>query len=188
MATQKPRSTRKGGGGKLFRSETVTVRLDPKLRYLSELAARKHRRTVSSYVEWAVEESLQRVNLRDESGDGLQDYNRAVSIGAMADSLWDVDEADRLAKLAMQFPELLTHEEQLVWKLVKENGALWTGSYDKFSNEWAWHVRPESLVYARLREHWATFNSVARGEADRSTLPKWVKTKPNPKIDDELPF
>lgn len=188
MATQKPRSTRKGGGGKLFRSETVTVRLDPKLRYLTELAARKHRRTVSSYVEWAVEESLQRVNLRDESGDSDKDYRRAVSIGAMADSLWDVDEADRLAKLAMQFPELLTHEEQLVWKLVKENGALWTGSYGEFSDEWTWHVEHHNLNFPLLRQHWVTFISVARGEADRSTLPKWVKTKPNPKIDDELPF
>ena len=45
---------RKGGGGKLSRSETVTVRLDPKLRYLAELAARLHRRTLSSYVEWAI--------------------------------------------------------------------------------------------------------------------------------------
>ena len=39
---------RKAGGGKLSRSETVTVRLDPKLRYLAELAARIHRRTLSS--------------------------------------------------------------------------------------------------------------------------------------------
>ena len=33
---------RKKGGGKLTRSEIVTVRLDPKLRYLSELAAYLH--------------------------------------------------------------------------------------------------------------------------------------------------
>ena len=45
---------RKGGGGKLSRSETVTVRLDPRLRYLAELAARLHRRTLSSYVEWEI--------------------------------------------------------------------------------------------------------------------------------------
>lgn len=32
---------RRGGGSKLIRSETVTVRLDPKLRYLASLAARK---------------------------------------------------------------------------------------------------------------------------------------------------
>ncbi len=187
MATQKPESTRKGGGGKLARSETVTVRLDPKLRYLAELASRKHRRTVSSYVEWAVEESLQRVNLRDESVDSRDGYHRAVSLGEVADSLWDVDEADRLAKLAMQFPELLTHEEQVLWKLVRENGLLWKGRYEKNNDEWTWRVEPDSLIYARLREHWATFNSVAKGEADKSILPTWAKTKPEPEID-EPPF
>ena len=49
MATENPESKRKGGGGKLARSETVTVRLDPKLRYLAELAARIQRRSVSSF-------------------------------------------------------------------------------------------------------------------------------------------
>ena len=43
--------TAKGGGAKLSRSETVTVRLDPKLRYLAELGARSQRRTVSSFIE-----------------------------------------------------------------------------------------------------------------------------------------
>ena len=45
---------RKSGGGKLSRSETVTVRLDPKLRYLAELAARIHRRTCLLYTSRCV--------------------------------------------------------------------------------------------------------------------------------------
>ncbi len=184
MATENPESKRKGGGGKLSRSETVTVRLDPKLRYLAELAARKHRRTVSSYVEWAVEKSLDGVYLRDESGDSRDDFQRGISIGAMADSLWDVDEADRMAKLAMQFPELLTHEEQVLWKLVRENGLLWKGHYDKTSDEWTWHPELGNLIYEKLREHWATFLAVAKGEADKSSLPTWVKQNPDP----EIPF
>ena len=62
------------GGSKLARSETVTVRLDPKLRYLAELAARKQRRSLSSYIEWAVEDSLSRVPLRE-------DMNSRTSLG-----------------------------------------------------------------------------------------------------------
>src|SRR6516165_4850387 len=56
---------RKGGGAKLVRSETVTVRLDPKLRYLGEIAARKQRRTVSSFIEWAIEDVLRRVSIEE---------------------------------------------------------------------------------------------------------------------------
>src|SRR4051794_21564371 len=51
------------GGAKLNRSETVTVRLDPKLNYLCELAARAQRRTKSSFIEWAVADSLRNVIL-----------------------------------------------------------------------------------------------------------------------------
>lgn len=105
------------GGGKLARSETVTVRLDPKLRYLAELAARIHRRTLSSYVEWSIETSLGS-NLLTTDPNG-------PSIREESEYLWDVDEADRFAKLALRYPHLLTHEEQVVWKFIRETFTLW---------------------------------------------------------------
>jgi predicted transcriptional regulator len=153
------------GRGK--RSETVTVRLDPKLRYLAELAAAKHRRTLSSFIEWAIEDSLHRVKLREGTG-----YNNdeGTTISEEAESLWDVDDADRFAKLAFKYPELLTHEEQKRWKLIRENGLLWRGDYAA-NNKWKWKVREEGLILERLREHWDLFSAVARGETSPSVLP-----------------
>lgn len=177
---------RKGGGSKLSRSETVTVRLDPKLRYLAELAARKQRRTLSSFIEWAVEDSLSRVLVEE----GLN----GASIADQAENLWDVDEADRFAKLALRYPYLLTHDEQVVWKLVCENGTLWRGRYAGPNNEWTWKVTEEALIFGRLREHWNQFIAVARGQADKSGLPTWVKRKEIPAksgfddLDDDIPF
>jgi len=63
---EKAAKGRGGGGGKLNRSETVTIRLDPKLRYLTELAARQQRRTLSSFIEWAIDSALKDVVLREE--------------------------------------------------------------------------------------------------------------------------
>src|ERR1700737_1533196 len=104
---------RRSGGGKLSRSETVTVRLDPKLRYLANLAARRQRRTLSSFIEWAVQESLPHVII---SGGG---YNVApTTVAEVGNELWDVDDADRFAKLALRFPDTLTHDEQILWKLI----------------------------------------------------------------------
>ena len=111
---------RKIGGGKLSRSETVTVRLDPKLRYLAELAARLQRRTLSSYIEWAIEGSLDNNVLKADPSDG-----RGPSIRDEAEALWDVDEADRFAKLALSYPHLLTHDEQVLWKFIRESYPLW---------------------------------------------------------------
>ena len=179
---------RRGGGGKLSRSETVTVRLDPKLRYLAELAARLHRRTLSSYIEWSIKKTLDAEELRNE--DGIR-----TTIGTEAEDLWDVDEADRFAKLALGYPHLLTHEEQVRWKLVRECGYLWRGKYGPPpEREWRWQVTEKSLCFDRLRDNWELFCAVANGDRPASELPGWEDpSRPPPKAsndfdDSEIPF
>lgn len=180
---------RRGGGAKLARSETVTVRLDPKLRYLAELAALKHRRTLSSFIEWAVEESLKTMTI-DEGDDEAR--VPSSTLAEHARYLWDVEDADRFAKLALRFPELLTHEEQKRWKLIRENGFLWRGDFKNSDNEWRWNVYESSLLYERLRKYWDTFCAVARGEQSADKLPTWVRTNPAPPGSDgpdpDIPF
>jgi hypothetical protein len=167
---EKMAKRRGAGGGKLNRSETVTIRLDPKLRYLTELAARKQRRTVSSFIEWAIESALDRIILReDAAGD--------ETLGGQSERLWDVDEPDRFAKLGRSYPELLTHDEQVLWKLIREC-------------EFLWHVMEMDsyLNFEELREHWDALKRVASGEADKSILPTMTKRKPAPLQDGDIPF
>src|SRR2546429_5741595 len=132
----------RGGGGKLNRSETVTIRLDPKLRYLTELAARKQRRTVSSFIEWAIESALDRIILR-ESYDNYHGGTVEETLGDQSETLWDIDDADRLAKLGLHYPELLTHDEQILWKLIRECGWLWKGKHDQ-EGYWKWQCKGDS--------------------------------------------
>lgn len=162
---------RKKGGGKLSRSETVTVRLDPKLRYMAELASRKQRRTLSSFIEWAIEEILETLPMEVPLGD-----RGAVALADEASYLWDVDDADRLAKLALRYPDLLTHEEQVLWKLIRENGFLWRGHFDDVG-EWTWSLDETSLLFENLRSHWPAFCSVAEGAAGPQVLPIWQKVR-----------
>jgi predicted transcriptional regulator len=164
------------------KSEVVTVRLDPKLKYLAELAARRLRRTLSSYIEWAIEDSLSHVHLQGNASEF------PVTVADQGSTLWDVDEPDRFAKLALNFPDLLDHEEQRIWKLVQENGLLWRGSHAGPREEWKWQVREEKLIWDRLREHWETFRDVARGEKPLSALPKWEKYLEKFDRDDDIPF
>jgi hypothetical protein len=167
---EKTAKNRGGGGGKLNRSETVTIRLDPKLRYLTELAARKQRRTVSSFIEWAIEDALDKIVLKEAK------YNEdprvfEITLGKRAEKLWDVDEADRVAKLGLNYPELLTHNEQVLWKLIRECDFLW----------WFHEMEDDpQLDFQKLREHWDAFKQVASGEADKSILPKWTERKSTP--------
>ena len=176
-------SSRKPKAGESKRkSEVVTVRLDPKLKYLAELAARRQRRTLSSFIEWAIEDSLSRVHpAYIDQGEATPTFAENASL------LWDVDEPDRFAKLALNYPDLLDHEEQRIWKLVSECGLLWRGHYGGPQKEWQWEVTAGSLNWERLREHWETFRKVARGEEQSSAVPTWQKQKPGP-ADDDIPF
>jgi hypothetical protein len=188
MSSEMTNGKPKGGGGRLTRSETVTVRLDPKLRYLAELAALKHRRTLSSFIEWAIEDTLHRVKLRE--GGGYND-DSATTVADDAEALWDVDDADRFAKLALRYSELLTHEEQKRWKLIRENGFLWRGRFGS-NGKWEWTIKEQSLILSRLRESWESFCAVARGDAQASVLPTWADTKLSDQkpgdFDDDIPF
>ena len=158
IAANKRNRTR-GGGSKLTRTETVTVRFDPKLRYLGELASRIQHRTLSSYIEFAVADSLTRqVIWQGEEYPGAP--HTEVKISDVADSLWDVFVPDRFGKLAVRFPHLLNHIEQIIWKFVRENSFFWK------TNE-----RGRTLDFVELRAHWDALNKVARGEADKSILP-----------------
>ena len=179
------------------KSEVVTVRLDPRLKYLAEIAARKQRRTLSGYIEWAVEQSLKQVLLHE--GDGYNGNDNITVADAQNNIvLWDVDEAERVTKLAFHFPELLSYEEQLIWRLVRDCGYVWKGSYKNPDNEWMWTIDESKIVWDRLRDHWDTFKQVADGRLTKDSLPKWNKTnnasvpskgwEPPPDIDDEIPF
>jgi hypothetical protein len=172
------------------RTETISVRLDPQLRYLAELAARKQRRTLSSFVEWAIDDSLNRVVI-DEGYDRDIGQAYSVDLRSVADQLWDVEEADRFAKLASRYSPMLNHIEQIIWKLVRENGYFWRGNYNQY-DKWVWEVSERDLAFDRLRNYWGILNAVARGELDKAKLPQWAEKRPTakddkPMDDEEIP-
>lgn len=127
------------------RSETVTVRLDQRLRYLAELAARKQRRTLSSFIEWAIEDSLSRIE--------LVHGEEKATLADLAWPLWDVDEVERFTRLAIRYPELLTHSEQVLWKAIREHGGFWEGRRGP-SGKWVWQTDENSLLVEKLKEYW----------------------------------
>ena len=94
--------------------------------------------------------------------------------------MWDVDDADRFAKLALRYPHLLSHEEQVRWKLIRESGCLWRGKYGPPpAPEWQWKVIEDLFCFDRLRDKWELFCAVANGDKPASDLPTWSKTDPD---------
>ena len=202
MTGVNPESKRKVGGGKLARSETVTVRLDPKLRYLAELAARKQRRTVSSFIEWAVEQSFKAVDIYVGNG---YDGDESIAIADEATKLWDVDESERFVKLAIYHKDLLNHEEQILWKVLLDSELLNIAKSrigSQLSIHWKWDIL-DDCVFPVLRQKWdglqeAVANDMAPQwiEATRAAIkkgtifPQVVVKKVEPEADrsDDIPF
>jgi hypothetical protein len=172
------------------------------LNYLSALAARAQRRTKSSFIEWAVETALNAVSVPGTSQWGTEGLQ---SIDDLANQLWDVDEPDRLVALAFHAPILMTHEEQVLWKLIREHGYLWRGRWLSISGDdeetWTWEVQQDRLIMDRVRKYFEIFKTAARGEADGPVpVPSWTRTRkvgPKPDnssssfaddLDEDIPF
>jgi hypothetical protein len=100
------------------KTEVFGMRLDPKMKYLAEIAARKQRRSLANFVEWAIDQALRNVNLH-EPQEGAN--NSHCSVAGSGGYLWSMEEADRLINLATAFPELLTYMEQAIWQIIGEH-------------------------------------------------------------------
>jgi len=172
----------KGAGSKLGRTETVSIRLDPRLNYLCELAARSQRRTKSSFIEATLAEHIQTqvINKWRDAG-----HVPPETFGDRADVLWHVRESQRLVALGIIAPELMTFEEQHVWALIEENGFFWRGSWK--GETWRYSVNLESIINDRVDKHWDDLLAVAVGEKDSDVLPRALPPKARD-IDEEIPF
>ena len=170
---------RKGGGGKLSRTETVTVRFDPKLRFALELASRRQRRTVSSFIEWAVDQAVRQEKLFPEKSSSL-------TIHDATERIWDVEDSERFVNLANHHPHLLTHEEEVLWKLIKTMSFLWLSPESLASDEKEWEKKLNKLDFIRLRGVWKDLNKAARGEISDKDIPL-VEDSDSPYPSDFLP-
>jgi predicted transcriptional regulator len=177
----------RSASAKMNRSETVSIRLDPRLNYLCELAARSQRRTKSSFIEAAIDQKINEVVINT-----WRDMESA-SIGERADDLWHVRDHERLIALGIAAPHLMTFEEQEIWAVICETGHFWRGQWVDDGDRQRWDFKPigSALVRNRVKEEWEKIIKAASGEEDRSSLPisdYRAKIVPAGDLDDEIPF
>lgn len=172
----------KGSGSKLGRTETVSIRLDPRLNYLCELAARSQRRTKSSFIEATLAEHIQTQVINKWRG---SDFDHPNTFGERADVLWHVRESQRLVSLGIIAPELMSYEEQQIWALIEENGYFWSGYWR--GDVWEFNVDLDTIRRDRVDKYWDDLLAVAGGEKPSDVLPK-VKEPMKTGFGDEMPF
>jgi len=126
MAKTTPPRRRQPPRPRVARTDNLSVRLDPQLRYAAELAAAHSGTTLSKFIELAVTRLTQSTTvvpgaspLRDRSA-----FSIAVEV-------WEPHPADRLARLAARHPELMTLMELRIWREIKETDSLWRKGADR---------------------------------------------------------
>lgn len=154
---------RKKGAKSAARTELVAVRFDPEMKYMMEIAAKVQRRSVANYVEWAVEESLKKVVVYED-----EKAAESKTANDLRRELWDPIESDRFCILASWFPNLISHDEQILWKLIR---SVWT--YIPQAQEVHAPTKGLRLSLPELelvRRHWDYLRQAARGEVPATVV------------------
>jgi hypothetical protein len=105
-------------GGAQKRTEMVSVRLAPRLRYTADIAARSQRRTLSSLVETAVAAYLPTLDFPEPAA---QAGDRPKKLMKIVETLWDPEESDRFVLLAENQRWLMNFEEEYRWKAILDH-------------------------------------------------------------------
>jgi hypothetical protein len=146
---------RKGGGSTLKRTEVIQVRLDPRLRYAAEVAARQHRTTLSSYIERAVAKAVNAETVYPASV-----MDEPIPLEEIVHRTWDVAEADRFVLFANLCPALLNIEEQQIWKEIRERPELWKDHQARpATGPQKAPLDTEQFDFQKLRKEWQSLRA-----------------------------
>jgi len=140
------------------RTEVFAMRLDPKLKYLAEIAARKQRRSLANFIEWSIERALDSVLIVDSDGS---------TVSEASSRLWALEEPDRLIQLAIHYPDLMSYDEQLIWRVICEHS-----TYNKEANETIKFIEKDEISYELVRKCWLELKAYALGIGSEEALHK----------------
>lgn len=93
------------------KTEALTLRLDPKMKYQIELLSRIWHQSITGVIEKAVGRVSRDIETKLAN-------NNSMSISALAEIAWAPDDADRIIRMAGLAPHLLSHDEACIWSVV----------------------------------------------------------------------
>ena len=119
---------------KAEKGDTLSLRISSKDKFALDLLAQKQGLTLSAAVMQALQEPL-REHLTVVISEGRSKKNVYLP-----DVAFDPLTSDRIVKLAMVAPEMLTVRQQVEWKVIQENPTYWgksnTPKLDVIRNSW----------------------------------------------------
>jgi len=158
---------------KKARGKTVLAfKCPPRTRFNVELTARLQRRSISNFMEQSLDQAVK------------SERFGVAPILEVLDRIWDVDELDRFVNFVFELPSLLTYEEAVLWKLIRNNGYFWDKSFKSVPrlglDQGTGSIKQSALNMVRLREYHDILSNVAQNKIPESYLPEWPTKRGNP--------
>lgn len=125
MAKNKP-----GQGAR--KTETLTLRLDPKIKTMIELISRIRRQSITGVVEAAIEEIA--FDLDAPYFDDGEMHNHTLAV--VFSDVWSTDESEWFINMCYRFPTLLTYEEQRIWETIKSSAVFLNNATTYMPTDW----------------------------------------------------
>lgn len=110
------------------KTETLTLRLDPKIKYTIELIARIKRQSITSVIEAAIES----VSFDLDTPVVMEGKREIWSLANAVSEFWSTDQVARFINLCAFMPELLTYEEQRIWETIKATPKFWDENIESY--------------------------------------------------------
>lgn len=102
MSTNEPKKQKK--------TEALTLRLDPRMKFQIELLSRIWHQSITGVIETAVERVTSEMKV-SKDGD--------LTVARLAWQAWSPDDAEHLVRMAVLAPHLMTHEETCIWAAIE---------------------------------------------------------------------
>ncbi|MDW9908843.1 hypothetical protein [Sinorhizobium meliloti] len=180
------------------KTEMLTIRLDPKTRFLLDYVARLNGQTITTVVERAIRTAATNNSIPQQG-----QYDPDITW----EDLWDVSEGVRKLKMAA-IPELYpTYEEEQRLTFAREHWPFFYSSQkaEKFITPYVDVLWPRIDEFVQMHEEGRVRDYFAAGAAMQQALkeanlraPNWpIEEKPEPKrepgnfsrdLDDDIPF
>ena len=131
------------------KTETLTLRLDPKVKFLIDLLARHKRQSITGVAESAVQNYARNytieAKLLDEKGE-IEEL-KTLDLYDYCEDIYSTDESHRFYMLCITAPHLLTYEELRLKETIYSSRILW----NKFPNATCTY---DEIDTEKLARHW----------------------------------
>lgn len=114
------------------KTETLTLRLDPKVKLMIELISRIRRQSITGVVEAAIEEIAFDLDAPVVSAGEPW----PMSLLSAVSEIWSTDESERFIHLCTHLPSLITYEEQRIWETIKASKVFLTHGIEENAQFW----------------------------------------------------